>query len=316
MGERVVPIHCAASTGPRPRGRGMLTTESSTRMSFTRFNGAAPARARNGGFCREVPLAAFCFNGAAPARARNVSAPGSRLWVGTALQRGRARAGAECDDAKRDRECATELQRGRARAGAECGKRCAALAKTRVASTGPRPRGRGMRISGRLQSSVDTSLSRFNGAAPARARNGIVFVWDWFVHCSFNGAAPARARNAEIDGVTMPSNYLLQRGRARAGAECKFTGANQMKRPLASTGPRPRGRGMPPGGWKPDCSTPCFNGAAPARARNGPGPCCAGRLTSRASTGPRPRGRGMKIFNAKLEAELLLQRGRARAGAE
>ena len=60
------------------------------------------------------------FNGAAPARARNEAASSGIIWPGVWLQRGRARAGAECSifDRWRARSC-TRLQRGRARAGAE-----------------------------------------------------------------------------------------------------------------------------------------------------------------------------------------------------
>ena len=36
-----------ASTGPRPRGRGMTATKPSIYVQLDGFNGAAPARARN-----------------------------------------------------------------------------------------------------------------------------------------------------------------------------------------------------------------------------------------------------------------------------
>ena len=108
-----------ASTGPRPRGRGMQARRNHLHHFPHRFNGAAPARARNAPSTRSGHLnngsastgprprgrgmapkpsaapAASCFNGAAPARARN-----DVLDVGLSravkLQRGRARAGAEC----------------------------------------------------------------------------------------------------------------------------------------------------------------------------------------------------------------------------
>ena len=85
------------------------------------------------------------------------------------LQRGRARAGAECAELVPIVIVGEELQRGRARAGAEC-----ALP---------------LSVSGRRG-------GRFNGAAPARARN-------------VGRGTTARRMITE-----------LQRGRARAGAEC------------------------------------------------------------------------------------------------
>ena len=66
----------------------------------------------------------------------------SRFWG--VLQRGRARAGAEWigNVPFVTNECA--LQRGRARAGAECTSPAVGGVVNGVASTGPRPRGRGM----------------------------------------------------------------------------------------------------------------------------------------------------------------------------
>ena len=60
------------------------------------------------------------------------------------------------------------LQRGRARAGAECSRVKLNHRHERWASTGPRPRGRGMLA---LTAVVARHRQRFNGAAPARARN-------------------------------------------------------------------------------------------------------------------------------------------------
>ncbi len=85
---------------------------------------------------------------------------------------------------------------------------------------------------------------------------------------------------------------VLQRGRARAGAECWSGRMDLDLVVIASTGPRPRGRGM----------------------RD-----VAGSIGGvvYASTGPRPRGRGMgaAVVNSSAAAAPL-QRGRARAGAE
>ena len=181
------------------------------------------------------------------------------------------------------------LQRGRARAGAECVRRGLLPVCQRGASTGPRPRGRGMCC----QILKTTMLCKASTGPRPRGR-GMVFCND---KCSikprastgprprgrgmsyrqklavktrlrFNGAAPARARNVGGGCVRM------------------FTLAG------ASTGPRPRGRGMFCNLHR-DCSTDClqrgraragaecwiydytagtwsslFNGAAPARARN------------------------------------------------
>ena len=116
-----------ASTGPRPRGRGVALIGIASSRSPS-FNGAAPARARSAwigcdrrspvGFNGAAPARAreenrsgecrSCFNGAAPARARSVEP-----WQ--LLQRGRAPAGAGWARFRRH-----WLQRGRARAGAEC----------------------------------------------------------------------------------------------------------------------------------------------------------------------------------------------------
>ena len=207
------------------------------------------------------------FNGAAPARARNGSMP--RLASPRPIR----------------------LQRGRARAGAEW---------SASGSAPARP------------------SARFNGAAPARARNAPFQLRNLQPLFRFNGAAPARARNEWA--IDVPSNfmalastgprprgrgmwnskpksqnskYMLQRGRARAGAECRQQCPDHTPRPGASTGPRPRGRGMAPvvvpapiaalgasTGPRPrgrgmrdrlaqePRKPPCFNGAAPARARN------------------------------------------------
>ena len=63
-----------------------------------------------------------------------------------ALQRGRARAGAEFAPASTPRQKMASLQRGRARAGAELDAPGPGWDERREASTGPRPRGRGILI--------------------------------------------------------------------------------------------------------------------------------------------------------------------------
>jgi len=133
-----------ASTGPRPRGRGMNPPVAQGRTGALMlqrgraragaecqcdggrsakdicFNGAAPARARNGSRSGQGSRRNGCFNGAAPARARNVQR--RNRWPQVAM----------------------------------------------MASTGPRPRGRGMSCG--LGLGVSWAPC-FNGAAPARARN-------------------------------------------------------------------------------------------------------------------------------------------------
>ena len=61
----------------------------------------------------------------------------------------------------------------------------------RVASTEPRPRGRGNLVTWNID--VDDT-SGFNGAAPARARKYSLFRPGQCAYRRFNGAAPARAR--------------------------------------------------------------------------------------------------------------------------
>ena len=134
------------------------------------------------------------------------------------------------------------------------------------------------------------AISVFNGAAPARARNDASSPLPELP--PFNGAAPARARNVF------------------RSLECSF-----IWEP-ASTGPRPRGRGMAPS-CRPKPAYVRFNGAAPARARNVEDFTPRTPCENCASTGPRPRGRGMNsncIGCATVRN--VLQRGRARAGAE
>jgi len=93
------PVLVNASTGPRPRGRGIRLVPPHRGRGRSSFNGAAPARARN-------------FDGFARRHA----------WA-QKLQRGRARAGAEFDARRGGDALAALLQRGRARAGAEFGVR-------------------------------------------------------------------------------------------------------------------------------------------------------------------------------------------------
>ena len=279
------------------------------------FNGAAPARARNEILARSRHLT-MRFNGAAPARARNATLSWTSGAGDVQLQRGRARAGAECADnctllAPRARPCFNGAAPARARNAA---KTCIRAIMLRSASTGPRPRGRGM-APGRAQ------LRRhwrdgFNGAAPARARN-VHGSANWQhradmastgprprgrgmtiagmrrplrIRC-FNGAAPARARNDRCHGYRGHISPTLQRGRARAGAECRSTPCSMQLIAALQRGRARAGAEWPmvEGRRRHILS---FNGAAPARARNGH-PAISSSSMAGASTGPRPRGRGM-----------------------
>ena len=254
-----------ASTGPRPRGRGMARRRRQGPHRSSRFNGAAPARARNVAHSRiGTPWLPKLQRGRARAGAECARRTAG-LIRRNRLQRGRARAGAEWFQVSTFKFQPSKLQRGRARAGAEWFEQALNLHNGRMASTGPRPRGRGMttpqprrvlplpastgpRPRGR---GMRPAMSRgrhwtgcFNGAAPARARNEQTSFTNRSRSPGFNGAAPARARNGHGRGRREECQARLQRGRARAGAECCPVEAVQPRRMVASTGPRPRGRGM------------------------------------------------------------------------
>ena len=258
-----------ASTGPRPRGRGMLTGMDRIRSSIKASTGPRP---RGRGMGAERSGAAVEGNRLQRGRARagaecntGASLQGGEMDASTGprprgrgmhhssdcngdsivrLQRGRARAGAECERTVAEGQAAIALQRGRARAGAEC------------------------LDLGKLFGSL---VGRFNGAAPARARNAPhLYTTRLELHTASTGPRPrgrgmckgslvflvltcmlqrGRARaGAECTTILARALNLppsLQRGRARAGAECANSSNKRLSRPSASTGPRPRGRGMP-----------------------------------------------------------------------
>jgi len=157
------------------------------------FNGAAPARARNAPPSNDGAVASTCFNGAAPARARNVNLHAHVSVPLRASTGPRPRGRGMRLVCLREGVQPAQLQRGRARAGAECTVRIIIGDGNLPASTGPRPRGRGM-----------FPLFQFDSAGPQ----------------GFNGAAPARARNEHKTCPATRFCTMLQRGRARAGAEC------------------------------------------------------------------------------------------------
>ena len=84
---------------------------------------------------------------------------------------------------------------------------------------------------------------------------------------------------------------------------------------MASTGPRPRGRGMIYDDDKDFKGEPASTGPRP-RGRGMDNVLICSEIHTDASTGPRPRGRGMTMAFVRCLMELQLQRGRARAGAE
>src|SRR5439155_15106239 len=114
-------------------------------------------------------------------------------------------------------------------------------------------------------------------------------------------------------GVPLPS---LQRGRARAGAESRGCAVVSGCFIRASTGPRPRGRGIHCLILRERQTLVCFNGAAPARARN---PNAFESDEAKIEELQRGRARaGAESTRQSPTADTvkLLQRGRARAGAE
>ena len=193
------------------------------------------------------------------------------------LQRGRARAGAEWLPAVRASPARGSMASTgpRPRGRGMCRLHDRQCSSSQRASTGPRPRGRGMRVATSGVELDDCELQRGRARAGAECAAVTRLRRD---DGGFNGAAPARARNvASLRRAMSRRANLLQRGRARAGAECEYA-VPPMQAPVlrASTGPRPRGRGM-------DRS----------QQLTGPIGSAESRLPDVASTGPRPRGRGM-----------------------
>ncbi len=261
-------------------------------------------------------LSIVCFNGAAPARGRNVSWLEIRIPSSIKLQRGRARAGAECFPS-------TPLRPQRL-----------------AASTGPRPRGRGMKVDHEPNGHCRYG---FNGGAPARALNvrnaewgvghseastgprprgrgmGLARPQPQIIRQASTGPRPrgrgmraGHYRHVVADGglqrgraragaecnnrfAQLDFYLVLQRGRARAGAECHSRRLSQSGSLTASTGPRPRGRGMlDSAGLAADASA-ASTGPRP-RGRGMSLEAICQRLPPRASPGPRPRGRGMNFY--------------------
>ena len=85
--------------------------------------------------------------------------------------------------------------------------------------------------------------SGFNGAATARSRNFRESPRKFRSCYCFNGAATARSRNWANHGAGEARAIELQWGRDRAVAELPVVSARVRRKPVASMGPRPRGRG-------------------------------------------------------------------------
>ncbi len=279
-----------------------------------------------------------CFNGAAPAWARNLQTTPPVKTATALLQRGRARVGAEFNPQPSTAQEAAWLQRGRARVGAEFKPGILIPAGTIVASTGPRPRGRGIPSHKSPARSKYSSLQR--GRARVGAELGAANVLLTRIPVASTGPRPrgrgilaaASSLSSELSASTGPrprGRGISRRWRRCAGCRRASTGPRPRGRGItrsmmkcfcfqtgASTGPRPRGRGIK-GQANPIYSrSPCFNGAAPAWARN-----CRNKLFH--SQRKRMLQRGRARVGAELSAiymaskmDVLLQRGRARVGAE
>ena len=157
------------------------------------------------------------------------------------------------------------------------------------ASMGPRPRGRGIWTLTNAHATAQIELQWGRDRAVAELRNGSQRRAG---SKRFNGAATARSRNY---GPAMTWN---------------------APRPLASMGPRPRGRGIPPD----SATTPKTPELQWGRDRAVAEFFLSGFKTAellKASMGPRPRGRGINFLLMPIAHENpLLQWGRDRAVAE
>ena len=183
------------------------------------FNVAAPARARNvAGFIPDF-LRRPCFNVAAPAQAQNAV-----VSVRHNLRRIRFNVAAPAQ--------------ARNAAGT-----CHCIPWLAQASTWPRPRGRGI-TAGTCHCIPWLAQASTWPRPRRRGMNGAKLSTGHNLPNGFNVAAPARARNGKLGCRLSAGRKWLQRGRARAGAEWAAHVDVNTGRILASTWPRPRGRGM------------------------------------------------------------------------
>ena len=135
-------------------------------------------------------------------------------------------------------------------------------------------------------------------------------------HVASTGPRPRGRGNKTLVEI-IALDVMLQRGRARAGAEIGAVLDPERETTQASTGPRPRGRGNSAWPARSENHPASFNGAAPARARK----CSRIQFTCHrfdSFNGAAPaRARKYHDWTADGEGGLEeLQRGRARAGAE
>ena len=138
--------------------------------------------------------------------------------------------------------------------------------RIRIASTGPRPRGRGVFLEARGE--YKPPNCSFNGAAPARARSvPAVGRVDFFRHAS-TGPRP-RGRGVREKQAKAEEKFLASTGPRPRGRGVPCASLCNTRRERASTGPRPRGRGVLSSHQKQSVRCYRFNGAAPARARSG-----------------------------------------------
>ena len=163
----VARLILAASTGPRPRGRG------------------------NCGFNPALEQLIFASTGPRP-RGRGNETPTSKKYDQFQLQRGRARAGAEIPHPQTGLRWDKRLQRGRARAGAEIKSLMPMCLTCWRLQRGRARAGAEIGIVTVIQFAGDVSLQRGRARAGAEIRR--TYPHSTRRGSCFNGAAPARAR--------------------------------------------------------------------------------------------------------------------------
>ena len=157
-----------------------------------------------------------------------------------ALQLGRAPEGAEGNRDIRILIISESLQLGRAPEGAEGTRGHHAHQHQRRLQLGRAPEG----AEGPRSVSQRASRRRFNWAAPRRARRATAKAsLSTYTTGRFNWAAPRRARRESTFSLVLRLSWPLQLGRAPEGAEGVPGNAPGLGRDVASTGPRPGGRG-------------------------------------------------------------------------
>ena len=162
-------------------------------------------------------------------------------------------------------------------------------ASRHLASTGPRPWGRGRPPPGRLPA---RPVGASTGPRPWGRGRMEATVFPVSAGPASTGPRPWGRGRARNHGRLASQHRRLQRGRARGGAEGRLDCWRRDFDCAASTGPRPWGRGRTGSALSLSALLASFNGAAPVGARKD----------------GRPR--------YTVNPSCLLQRGRARGGAE